>query len=118
MSYYLWLDDTRPKPQTTYEWKVAKNIDEFKKLIMDEGMPKYISFDHDLEEMHYFRKYDDMRTGLDCVDWLIKYTKEHEYPFPKWSIHTMNYIRAVDMRGLLLVHAPDEMVPDWKDLEP
>ena len=102
MSYYLWLDDTRqlPKPSTK-EWVAAKSMHEFKHHIQTRGLPKYISFDHDLTEAHYVENYMDNRTGLDCIVWLINYVESNKLEPPQWGIHTMNVKRIPVMLALL-----------------
>lgn len=58
MSYNLFLDDMRfPEDAfyytynpiyNTYEWEIVRTYDEFVKIIEEKGIPKKLSFDHDL----------------------------------------------------------------------
>jgi hypothetical protein len=115
MSYYLWLDDLRPTPKnTTFEWVAAKSLDEFKNLIRSRGAPIYVSFDHDLNETHYQWNYEDGKTGLDAINWMLEYLDREE--LPKWSVHTMNTHRGPIMKEKLLQHAEDRYLPSYLDL--
>lgn len=88
---YLFLDDVRmPEQVSLYaevglrdmyrqvKWDIVRNYDEFVKYISDKGLPDYISFDHDLAEIHYDPstwvegfEYDE-KTGYDCAKWLLE----------------------------------------------
>jgi hypothetical protein len=47
MSWQLYLDDVRDCPEG---FTLARNIEEAKKLIENNGLPSYMSLDHDLGE--------------------------------------------------------------------
>jgi hypothetical protein len=60
---FLFLDDIR-EPEHAFDytkqemflkqkWEVVRNFDEFKSHIENNGMPYFISFDHDLADTHY-----------------------------------------------------------------
>ena len=57
--YYLFLDDERYPKQVTWvnlplvDWVIVRNYNEFVKKIEEDGMPVFISFDHDLADEHY-----------------------------------------------------------------
>lgn len=59
--YKLYLDDER-MPQTPGPWVIVRSYAEFIKTIQQRGVPRYISFDNDLQE--------EME-GKDCAKWLI-----------------------------------------------
>lgn len=67
MTYWLWLDDTRPpstlEPYYNEHWSVARNYDEFKHLLAELGFPSMVSFDYDL---------GGEKTGLDCAKYLFE----------------------------------------------
>lgn len=117
-NYCLWLDDLRPTPKTVHQWRTAKDLESFRDIIRTHGVPKYISFDHDLNEKHYNGDYSDKKTGLDVIEWLLKYCANENEEFPMFSIHTMNYTRGQEMKQLLLVSAgSDRYVPCWTDYD-
>ena len=81
-----------------FGWVVVKNFKEFKETIESKGLPDFVSFDHDLADVHYdpstqresFHYQEE--TGLDCAEWLINYCKENNLEFPEYAIHSMNPI--------------------------
>lgn len=66
-------------------------MDEFKNYILANGLPKVISFDHDLEDIDY--NCDDTyseRTGKECVDWLVEHCMSLNHDLPDFMIHSQN----------------------------
>ena len=107
MGYYLWLDDYRPKPTSgTHEWLHAHSLQEFKTIVDLHGIPEGVSFDHDLNEKHYYGDFSDKQTGLDAAEWLIRQVKKGMCEPPWWSVHTMNTKKMVEMLQLLEVCWP------------
>ena len=108
MGYKLFLDDSRKiievifyikDPIYTQDgWKVAKNYDEFVSIVTEFGLPDYVSFDHDLADIHYqhkegeeidYSKYTE-KTGYECAKWLVDYCMDKNLPFPNYRVHSMN----------------------------
>ena len=112
----LYLDDVRTPTHILpgyMPWIVVRNFKEFASFIMLNGIPDFISFDHDLHPSHYApMQYWDgdyelwacnqkfvTETGLDCVKWLILWCESHpELEIKDASIHSMNTVRAHLMR--------------------
>lgn len=115
MSLNIFLDDERKPSQVTWvelplvEWLVVKNYDAFVKAVLAFGIPKFVSFDHDLADEHYQEyaraihaanpefgvfHYEKMKekTGMECVKWLVDYCLRKGQPFPEYTVHTMNVI--------------------------
>lgn len=102
----LYLDDVRPVP---LGWVLVKNYDEFVNYITINGLPEFISFDHDLAEEQYpwndpnygkgFLSYDTYKekTGYDCVKWLVEYCQTNNLSLPPYQTHTMNPIGKKNM---------------------
>ena len=108
--YYIFLDDIRmPKDVKWVElplvpWTIVRSYNEFVKVIENQGMPKFISFDHDLGEEHYHpsmysddkedynRLYNTFKekTGYDCAKWAVDYCMEKNLIFPEYTVHSMN----------------------------
>jgi hypothetical protein len=116
------LDDIRdPKVCITYmtpkvgsdiniylrDWVICRNYDEFVNTIKLKGLPKLVSFDHDLsaehyrpsmydQDKHYNRYYYDgtfkEKTGYDCAKWLVDYCIEKKLELPRYFVHSMNPI--------------------------
>lgn len=111
MSYHLFLDDERKPIDVTWielpplHWEIVRNYNEFVKIITSNGIPKTISFDHDLSQEHY----DELlgayfgcrplryhifkeKTGRDCAMWLAEYCFDKGLDYPIYFVHTMNPI--------------------------
>lgn len=116
----LFLDDERlpssayleklyDNPHDIYidkEWLVVENFEQFVDWIKVNGIPKTISFDHDLAPSHYTPKrfwnnYEKSKewqeaqvhnepTGLGCVVWLISYCIKHKLDLPTCYCHSAN----------------------------
>jgi len=112
----LFLDDFRdPKDAITLvpsnynkfywenDWDVVRNYNEFVDYIEENGLPQFISFDHDLGDTamdEYFRNvvvngvidYDNIKekTGLDCAKFLVEYCADENQPLPEYLVHSAN----------------------------
>jgi hypothetical protein len=132
-SNFLFLDDIRePKDAFTYtkqeiflteEWEVVRNFDEFKTHIINNGLPRFISFDHDLADTHYTPEYlwDDYdkskewqekqvhkeKTGYECAIWLVDYCIDNNLKLPKYYTHSMNPVGRDKINGLLESFEPN-----------
>lgn len=115
---FLFLDDVR-EPEHVYEyikqemfikqkWEIVRNFDEFKKYIETNGLPSFISFDHDLGDIHY-TDYDKSKewqahkekTGYDCALWLVEYCMDNNLQLPNYYCHSMNPVGKDKIVGLL-----------------
>lgn len=120
MKRALYLDDQRtPKnnPPDGYEpWHIVRNYNEFKAWIDLNGMPDYVSFDHDLAEEHmqdYYRyqfngisavNYNDFKekTGLDCARYMIEYAMNNKVSLPRLvGVHSHNPMGAINIQSLV-----------------
>ena len=85
------------------DWDVVKNYDEFVNYIETNGVPEFVSFDHDLGDTamdEYFRNvatngtldYDNIeeKTGLDCAKFLVEYCADKNQPLPEYLVHSAN----------------------------
>jgi hypothetical protein len=114
----LWLDDLRnpyintegrvPKENLIIDWVL--NHEQFTQWIEKHGLPKIISFDHDLADEHYTpeeywcdyeksKAYQDSKiyqekTGLDCAKWLVDYCMDNNKPLPLFYVHSANPVGA------------------------
>ena len=107
MIYKLFLDDLREIRQVyrladTREWILVKNYTEFVNCVKKNGLPLYLSLDHDLADEHYhtdgtFKE----KTGYDCAKWLCDYCLDNNLNFPDYQVHSMNPIGAENIRGYI-----------------
>lgn len=100
MGYYLFLDDIRfPKDVKwidipSQNWQIVRSYDEFINFIEKNGIPYFISFDHDLSSEHYSNSETDEleKTGFHAAKWLIEYCIENNLEIPEYAVHSMNPI--------------------------
>jgi hypothetical protein len=107
----LFLDDFRnPKDAFTLViphlkifwedgWDIVRSYDEFVSWIEANGLPDFISFDHDLADEHYedvmnnpkldYSQYRE-KTGLDCAKWLVDWCVDNKLSLPDYAVHSAN----------------------------
>jgi len=89
------------------EWIIVRNYKEFTEFIENNGVPDFISFDHDLDDVHYlhnldpdlpidYEKYTEY-TGFHCAKWLAEYCLENNIKFPNYYVHSMNNIGRINI---------------------
>jgi len=119
MSYNLFLDDVRDANRFLKDirtWVTVRNYVEFINTITERGLPKFISFDHDLAFEHYplsegrdtlsmpqlipYDKYK-YKTGYDCAQWIIEYCEKKNVNLPDYQVHSMNPIGKQNIIRLL-----------------
>jgi hypothetical protein len=101
MSYYLFLDDERPTPDIGGKIIVCKNYEQFVQCITDNGMPRRISFDHDLT----IRSGTIEKTGLDCAKWLVQHCIDNDLDLPGVGVHSMNPAGSDNIKSVLRSYA-------------
>ena len=120
MKKALYLDDQRTPTDTLpgYEpWYVVRNYDEFVEWISKNGMPDFLSFDHDLAEEHiddYFKQklaqgyqfpnYEEYKekTGLDCAKWLVDLIQANpKLVLKTCSVHSHNPVGANNIHSFI-----------------
>lgn len=85
----LYLDDLRPIPDG---FVGVRSYVEFVNYISQNGLPDFISFDHDLglEE-----------SGFDCAKWLVNYCLDTDYRLPQFDVHSQNPVGKENILSLL-----------------
>ena len=127
MKNKLFLDDVRiPKDAIglvpdkhnkfyfSNDWDVVRDYNEFVLYIETNGVPKFVSFDHDLGDTamdEYFRNvatngtldYDNIeeKTGLDCAKFLVEYCADENQPLPEYLVHSANPVGKRNIEGFL-----------------
>ena len=103
---WLFLDDIRNPPgHLVMVFDTVRSYEEFVDYIEFYGVPKLISFDHDLDREHTLFFYENggfknppnpkyenfkFKTGYDCALWLIEYCKENNLELKKVIVHSHN----------------------------
>lgn len=122
--YYLFLDDER-NPVDVYNfmkndgdyrckyyepndssgktsWTVVRSYDEFVNHIKQNGVPKMISFDHDLAD--FSGPDGDERTGFDCAKFIAKVYMDNlnsDLEMFEWEVHSKNSVGVENINGYL-----------------
>jgi hypothetical protein len=117
MTYKLFLDDDRipsdvigwmhqriGEKNPIYlqpDWIIVKNYDQFIKYIVENGLPYFVSFDHDLAFEHLAPETENWvykeKTGFHCVKWLVEYCIDNDLQFPEYAVHSQNTIGCENM---------------------
>ena len=97
MNFNIYLDDLRPLPNIYKEdknlWVVVRSYKDFVKTIEKEGIPNFISFDHDLG----IEEDGTEKTGYDCAKWLV----EKNIVLKGFAVHSANPVGAKNIETLL-----------------
>lgn len=112
---YLFLDDER-SPINAYEytkyvpfiskkWNIVRSYDEFTQYITKNGLPYFISFDHDLG--YISQDYWDInlsskeKNGMDCAKYIIEYCIDNNLDLPEYYVHSMNPVGKRNIINIL-----------------
>lgn len=109
----LYLDDVRvPRPNYWFRWVVVRSYPEFCNYIRQQGVPRFVSFDHDLGEealqlgaRSNWQEFDysecSEMTGYDCAKFLVEYCLDNDIPMPHFTVHSANPAGAENILSLL-----------------
>ena len=92
--------------QDESKWDIVRDYNEFVKWITENGLPDYVSFDHDLADIQYDGKgkmsfsYKE-HTGMDCAKWLVEYCADNELKLPKYQVHSANPVGRENIEAYL-----------------
>lgn len=84
----------------------VKNFDEFAEFILKNGLPQFISFDHDLGA--------GLQKGADCARWLVEYCKKKNEKIPQFYIHSANRNGQREINNIL--NFVNENIFKFKDI--
>ena len=93
------------------DWFIVRSHNEFVDWIKKNGLPDFISFDHDLADAHYTIDYSDInwpytnpdveKTGYDCAKWLGNYCLDNHKILPDYIVHSQNPVGKLNIQGYL-----------------
>ena len=92
MAWWLFLDDERFP--VSDGWLIARSFESARDLVLEKGLPEFISFDHDLGR--------ESKTGSDFAQWLIDHMLDNGLRFPlkfSYQIHSQNPVGSVNING-------------------
>lgn len=85
-------DDLLKQYNANFVW--VKNIYQFIDYIEKNGIPQFVSFDHDLNNRGGGEGLSDEQklnnNGVNCAKWLVNYCKQMGHPLPKFYVHSAN----------------------------
>ena len=88
MSYKLYLDDLRVAPS---ECVTVRSFEEFTAKIEADGLPYWLSFDHDLGLD---------KDGFDCLMWLTDYVVSNDCWEPiAFNVHSVNPVGRLRLQA-------------------
>jgi hypothetical protein len=96
--YSLFLDDFRFPNWVNWialpsqNWLIARHYYEFVKIIEMSGLPRFVTFDFDLDRHAQFLGDLPYKNGLDCAEYMIEYCIKHGAKFPNFAVHSTNHI--------------------------
>ena len=85
----LYLDDLRPTP---FGFERVYDYEGFTEFISRNGLPDFISFDHDLGWE---------KTGYDCAKWLVEFCLDKNLILPEFQVHSQNPVGKENIEALL-----------------
>ena len=94
------------------EWHIVRSYIQFINWINKNGLPDFISFDHDLADVFELKEelpieqwfdFDNNReyTGMDCAKWLVNYCLDNNKSLPRFVVHSANPSGMANIEGLL-----------------
>jgi len=99
LGWKLYLDDIRIP--TDESFVIARSLDEARRLVLQNDMPTFISFDHDLG-------IDDsgilLPSGYDFAKWLVESDLQKIIQIPdnfSFKVHSQNPVGAKNIEGLI-----------------
>lgn len=115
MKKCLYLDDIRiPSivPKGCDQWIIVRSYEDFVNHIKENGIPDFISFDHDLADAHYQLSFSAWKnspevpnlkekTGYECAKWLVEYCMDKDLDMCDFSVHSANPSGAQNILYLL-----------------
>jgi len=102
MTYKLFLDDLRTVDMVYTNWTdedftIVRNFEDFRKTIIEQGLPEYISFDNDLGLDDSGNVAPD---GYAAAKWLV-YESGLDLSDLEFFVHSANPVAAKQIQGLL-----------------
>ena len=100
---YLFLDDLRNvsdvyEREFTNKFQVSRDIDSAKTWITQNGIPNFISFDHDLDDVSHHT------TGYALAKWIVDQVLDGNLEFPqnfKYQVHSANPVGRANIIAIL-----------------
>lgn len=121
---WLFLDDMRNPPAHLVDhFDVVRDFDGFTEHIEAYGIPRLISFDHDLHPEHTMFFYEGYGwcgpcenrrgfrmapTGYDCAVWLVDYCNRNDVALGQVCVHSPNPVTAQRIVEVITEHQTEK----------
>ncbi|MGH2308113.1 cyclic-phosphate processing receiver domain-containing protein [Aliarcobacter sp. ERUVET-8] len=95
----LYLDDVRDLPDESFD--LARSYEEAVLFVKENGIPPFISFDHDLGVDENEKL---LPTGFDFAKWLVEMDMDNIYKFPEnfsFHVHSANPVGKGNIESYL-----------------
>ena len=90
------------------DWYIVRTHNEFVEWILKNGLPDFISFDHDLSDVHYTMDFSTdtsnqgtEKTGYDSAKWLGEFCMDNKNTLPDYVVHSQNPVGKANINGYL-----------------
>lgn len=109
MTYTLFLDDIRFPDDVRYDYGpynnvlICRSFDDAVWAVKHRGIPHFISFDHDLADIHYIMG-DGEKTGYSFAKWFCDWVMDNGIALPDdfdFHVHSMNPVGAKNIRSYM-----------------
>ena len=92
MNQFYWAND----------WDVVRSHDEFVDWIVTNGIPDFVSFDHDLADEHYKDlEGNHEKTGYVSAKWLVYHCLDKGVCLPEYQVHSANPVGKQNIESYL-----------------
>ena len=90
------------------DWFIVRSHNDFVDWIIKNGLPDFISLDHDLADVHYTMDFSkDLgnqgteKTGYDSAKWLGEFCMDNKLKLPNFIVHSQNPVGKLNINGYL-----------------
>jgi len=104
MTWKLFLDDERypANGEWDHTWTICRSLKEATQMCHLMGLPRYVSFDHDLSEGISVDGFEN--SGMGFARWMIEQCLEGHLTWPEnfeWYVHSQNPVGAENINSLM-----------------
>lgn len=96
MTYKMFIDDERFPPENSGDWVIVRSSTDAIRYVKHQGLPEFISFDHDLGGDDTSRKF---------IKWLTDYMLDNNLSFHNmnftFDVHSQNPVGAKWIRDTM-----------------
>lgn len=95
-----WVDHSNYTNVSNLDWVIVRTVKEFVETIQKNGLPSFVSFDHDLADFDTLNGTE--ANGLHAAKWLVDWCLDNNLHCPEFAVHSKNGPGAENINGLLM----------------